>query len=486
MEIAPNSDDESKQDKNDGHLVKSISAMKASAKSKYQQSVDTTDSVALPQPTFREVPADVIANHVRSARAEPAPRSQPPAPQGSSRKKQKREKPGAIGGGDGDSSSDSDGGGRRNRGGGSPSQSSRRPKPQSPPESMATVPRDVSLDAEEEEWLSTRRALNHFEDEWGDRLRHRSQKRAEGEQRRRQLAQEKGQTRPSSEFLHNRVRKQHEVLEDYLDESLLSDIAEDRFKDTDNPKASLEVITRLILEVEQRVYKVLHLRNFEFIPYRGLVSGFLLGFVEEFCRQSTLLRHKVKCIPGINSKADMLNWVINRWQPDSEDDMVLPVIYVYLEEIAEELFNDLITPSQEDLPILGTLGKSRTGACLNPDYIEWVWSRCDPATLKEVLSGDEGYKRQCRKERISRYRERMSAVHVSQEFVLMSDSTVGMALLKNGRVSTFKKVSNEDLNRMGWRRDAGTKSDYWRYAIFKDQPGLVFRVNMDGDTLGLA
>ncbi|KAK7983329.1 Snf2 family helicase [Apiospora arundinis] len=459
--------------------------MKISAKSKYQQRADTTDSVALPQPTFREVPADVNANHARSARAEPAPKSQPSVPQEKARKKQTSKKPSDTGGGDGDSGSDSDGD-KRKRGGGSPVQPSRRPKPQPPSDSMATVPRDTPLNAEEEEWLSTRRALNRFEDDWGDRLRYRSHKRAEGEKRRQRLAQEKGQAQPSSELLDNQVRKQHEVLEDYLDESLLSDIAEDRFKDTDNPKASLEVITRLILEAEQRVSEVLYLRNFEFKASLDLPKGYFLDFVEVICRESTLLRHKVKCIPGINSKADMLNWVINRWQPNSEDDMVLPIIYVYLEEIAEKLFNDLITPSQEDLPILGTLGKSRTGACLNPDYIEWVWSRCDPATLKEVLSGDEGYKRQCRKERINRYRERMSAVHVSQEFVLMSDSTVGMALLKNGRVSTFKKVSNEDLKRMGWQRDAGTKSDYWRYAIFKDQPGLVFRVNMDGDTLGLA
>lgn len=58
-----------------------------------------------------------------------------------------------------------------------------------------------------------------------------------------------------------------------------------------------------------------------------------------------------------------------------------------------------------------------------------------------------------------------------------------MALLKNGRASTVKIVSNEDLDQMGWCRSDG--GDYWRYAIFNDHPDLVFRVNMDGEVLEL-
>lgn len=58
-----------------------------------------------------------------------------------------------------------------------------------------------------------------------------------------------------------------------------------------------------------------------------------------------------------------------------------------------------------------------------------------------------------------------------------------MALLRNGHVSTLKMVSDADLHEMGWRRFEG--GEYWRCAIFKDQPELVIRINMDGEVLDL-
>ncbi|KAK8850955.1 hypothetical protein PGQ11_013434 [Apiospora arundinis] len=503
MEIAPNSDDEAKQHQKNGHLAKSIGEMKASAKSKYQQRADTTDSVALPQPTFREVPANVNANHVRSERAEPAPRSQPSAPQVRTRKKQTSKKPGGIGGGDGESGSDSDGGGGRKRGGGSPSQPSRRPKAQSPPDSMEPIPGDASLNAEEEKRLQAQRALNRFEPDWVDRLRYRSQKRAEGEQRRRLLATNSGEARPDSRLLAS-VREYDKFLEDYLDDSLLAAIGIDWSEDVHYQTPSLNVKTNLILSAEEDVIRILrsrNLRSYQDDAFYSSNPSQLAALpadtnhpVERMHSHIAYLRSESR-FNGIETREDMLDWILLNEAPDynlfqyigPEYNLFRSIAYAYLGEIAEQVVNDIKNPSQAGLPFLTTLQKSRDGGnLLNREYIEWVWSRCDAAMLKEVLLRDKGYERQCKKEHIRRYRESMRDVHVSQEFVMVntsSSNTVGMTILMNGRALTLKMVYGKDLVRMGWRRQAD--GDYWRGAIFKDQPELVFQVNMDGEVLDL-
>ncbi|KAK8103548.1 uncharacterized protein PG998_010581 [Apiospora kogelbergensis] len=151
------SDDVAQQDAKDSLRVKSISAMKAKAftKAKISQRIDTSDSIDLPQPTHRQVPVHVEANHARAVNVMPPPRSQPVVQGGSERQKKSRKKSRGIGDGNNDSDSDSDGREERKRGQGSSGQSLRRPVPQSLPKATAVVPSDEALRTEEEQRIQT-------------------------------------------------------------------------------------------------------------------------------------------------------------------------------------------------------------------------------------------------------------------------------------------------------------------------------------------
>ncbi|KAK8133148.1 hypothetical protein PG999_001321 [Apiospora kogelbergensis] len=482
METSPDNDDAAQHDTKDGVRAKSISAMtaKASIKAKISQRIDTSDSIDLPQPTHRQVPVYVERNHARAVNALPPPRYQPVVQKGTERQKQSRKKPRGIGDGNDDSGSDSDGREERKRGQGSSGQSLRRPISQSLPEATTVVPSDEALKTEEEQRIQTLKALHRFEDEWGDIMRHRPQKRAEGERLRKHLAQNEvqatsvasstipnifsplsGGIRPSLAKIRKqeKVRKQEKALEEYLDESLLSAISEDRLGDTNNSGISHEVATRLILKAERQVEKFLRLFPNPTVDCLLEETHSKTGnLTREICSQRwTFLRHRDFQFISLS----------------------------YIKEITTELAIAKDSNSEEDLPLQAVLQRSREGEHLNPEYIEWVWSICEPFGLEAFLQSNECQKERIR-ERIDRFRDSMSAVHirVAQEFFMVDKFTVGMALLKNGRASTVKIVSKEDLDQMGWRRSDG--GDYWRHAIFNDHPDLIFRVNMDGEVLGLA
>lgn len=128
----------------------------------------------------------------------------------------------------------------------------------SPPDSTAPNFRNRSHEAEEGNILYKFPYLHLFEEGWGDKLRYRTRKRAEGAQLWRSLARSHGEASTHPEVL-DVVRKQEEALiKDYLDWSLFSTIAEDKSQgtdspDTDIPRASPEVVTRLILEAKDQV-----------------------------------------------------------------------------------------------------------------------------------------------------------------------------------------------------------------------------------------
>ena len=92
----------------------------------------------------------------------------------------------------------------------------------------------------------------------------------------------------------------------------------------------------------------------------------------------------------------------------------------YIKQIAKELAVAKDSNSEEDLPLQAVLQRSREGEHLNPEYIEWVWSICEPVGLELFLQSNECQKERTR-ERIDRFRDSMSAIHirVAQEFFMV-------------------------------------------------------------------
>lgn len=95
-----------------------------------------------------------------------------------------------------------------------------------------------------------------------------------------------------------------------------------------------------------------------------------------------------------------------------------PIAQACLKGIAIEIVDSFLSNASEDEPRPSFLEGWSDSDYLSPDYIDWVWSNCDPVELKRVVLRDEGYKRQRARERNVRFRESMSAVHISvaQEF----------------------------------------------------------------------
>ncbi|KAK8103549.1 uncharacterized protein PG998_010582 [Apiospora kogelbergensis] len=252
-------------------------------------------------------------------------------------------------------------------------------------------------------------------------MRHRPQKRAEGERLRKHLAQNEvqaisvapgtipntfslcdGEVRPSLA----EARKQEKALEEYLDESLLSAISEDRLGDTNNSDINHEVATRLIFKAERQVEKFLRLFPNAPVDCQLEETHSKTGnLTREICSQVTRLRSVYEFWSSIRMSNEFHRWVSLRIR----DLQFISLSYIM--EIAKELAVAKDSNSEEDLPLQAVLQRSREGEHLNPEYIEWVWSKCEPVGLERFLQSNECQKERTR-ERIDRFRDSMSAVHI--------------------------------------------------------------------------
>ncbi|KAK7994536.1 hypothetical protein PG991_016124 [Apiospora marii] len=496
METAPTPDTGAQHDGKNDHCAKSISALKAETKDKLiPQTINTTEKATPPQPGFREVPVQVVKNNARAERAQSPPKSQPST--GPSRRKVReqrgRRKPNGIGDGD-DSDSDSERDGRKKRRE-SPNQILQRqaPQPSAGPDSTATSRSDGLLSPEEAERLETQRSLRRFQEEWGHKMKLRSRFRADGAVERSELVRDRTPSTSNymSELLSKAMNEQ-KVLQDYLDESLFSAMVGDRIKETSIHEANPDVSTKLILEAERQVIKFLGriVRGLGIpSPLTADKHGHYIctGLSHLFSKVSK--RYTLKN-PAVLSIERFKTQLVAEFYHEAKMNLGF-IGKAYMEEIMLEIATYFQCGGTESMPLQQILPNSRGASGLTDHYIEWVWSKCDPTGLKDVLLQGEGRieeREEIRRVALQEFKNDMHDINISiaQEFYEISHSresnTVGSVLLKDGRASTLRTVSPYDLSKMGWTH---SRSGYWRFAVFDEQPGFVWRVDMDGRTLDL-
>lgn len=154
--------------------------------------------------------------------------------------------------------------------------------------------------------------------------------------------------------------------------------------------------------------------------------------------------------------------------------------------VAQDIKTGLSLPNKSSLELVHIFQTSRTdgGNGLSQEYVNWVTSALDD---KQLSSRCESWFKSVRKETIDRFRRDLSGIDIRHEFIDSAEdpSDVFVVLFKGGIVANVIQVPSERLGELGWRRDNST-GRYWRYSLGYSLKDHVFKVQMNGEIVGMA